>query len=161
MKLVSKLYRSYLEILDSLGPIVLLIVRAFIGYRFFSTGMGKLENLSNVTEFFTSLGIPFPGLNACVAGATEMIGGAFLLVGLGSRIIALPLTVTMVVAYLTAHKESVVGFLDDPSTFFSQEPFPFLVISLLVLFVGAGRWSIDELIHRRWSAAGSRKVTSM
>jgi putative oxidoreductase len=161
MNILTKGYGLYIKTIDCLAPFFLLVVRGYIGYRFFRTGMGKLENLPAITEYFTSLGIPFPALNACMAGATEMFGGALLLVGLGSRIIALPLLVTMVVAYMTAHKESVLGFFDEPSTFFSQEPFPFLATALLVLFTGAGRWSFDEALRRRFSAKEPRKDASM
>lgn len=161
MNFLIKIYDLYAKILHSVVPFVLLVVRGYIGYRFFRTGMGKLENLPAVTEYFSSLGIPFPGLNACMAGLTEMLGGGLLLIGFGSRIVALPLITTMTVAYLTAHKESVLGFIDDPSAFFSQEPFPFLATALLVLFTGAGRWSVDEVIRHRLSSSNARKDTSM
>ena len=39
------------------GP---LIARLTVGYVFMLTGWGKLQNLDRVTEYFTSLGIPFP-----------------------------------------------------------------------------------------------------
>ena len=157
MNFLKKSYDHYLKTLNFLAPFILLVVRGYIGYRFFRTGMGKLENLPAITEYFTSLGIPFPGLNACFAGLTEMIGGILLLIGFGARIVALPLIVTMIVAYLTAHNESVVGFIDDPSAFFSQEPFPFLATALLVLFAGAGRWSVDEVLSRRLLNSHGRK----
>ena len=42
----------------------LLLVRLYWGWQFIQTGWGKFNNISGVTAFFRTLGIPFPGLNA-------------------------------------------------------------------------------------------------
>ena len=86
---------------------LLLAVRLYWGWAFFQTGKGKLMNHAQVTEFFTSLNIPMPGLNAYMAGTAECFGGLLLLVGLASRLTAIPLIVTMIVAYLTADLDVV------------------------------------------------------
>ncbi|MEI9893509.1 MAG: DoxX family protein [Chthoniobacter sp.] len=58
----------------------LLLVRLYWGWSFFQTGKGKLSDLSKPTEYFASLHIPLPALNAVLAGATECFGGLLLLV---------------------------------------------------------------------------------
>ena len=55
-------------------------------------------DIPKVTEYFTSLGIPAPGLNAHFIALLEAGGGILLALGLFSRLIALPLTIDMVVA---------------------------------------------------------------
>src|SRR5690348_2415855 len=67
---------------------LLLAIRLYWGWQFFQTGKGKLMNLDRTAEFFQSLHIPMPRLNACLAGGTECIGGLLLLLGLGSRLIS-------------------------------------------------------------------------
>ena len=69
------------------------------------TGRGKLLNIERTAGFFESIDIPLPLVNAYAAGITECVGGLLLLIGLGSRLAAIPLVVTMLVAYATAHRE--------------------------------------------------------
>lgn len=52
---------------------------------------------------YWGLGLPFPVLNAYLAATTEFIGVWLLLLGLGTRIISIPLIITMLVAYFTVH----------------------------------------------------------
>ncbi|MFZ4763318.1 MAG: DoxX family protein [Roseimicrobium sp.] len=127
----------------------LLLVRLYWGWAFFETGKGKLMSLEQTTDFFTSLGLPMPGVNAVMAGATECFGGLLLLVGLGSRLVSVPLAFTMVVAYLTADLEVVKNIFADADAFLEAAPFQFLFAAVLVLAFGPGKLSIDHLIARR------------
>src|ERR1051326_483002 len=140
--------RALARVFDTLRSPLLLVLRLFIGWQFFVTGKGKLQNLDRVTEFFTSLHIPMPHLNAIFVGKLEMVGGLLLLVGLASRLIALPLTINMIVAYLTADREAVVNMFNNPDGFTHADPFLFLLVSLIVLAFGPGLFSLDELIAR-------------
>ena len=63
------------------------------------TGWGKLHSLERVTNFFTSLGIPAPGVNAVFIATLEFVGGILFALGLGSRLIALLFVGDMMVAY--------------------------------------------------------------
>lgn len=142
------LYHLELRLLGPVQDLFLLLARGYFGYRFFRTGLGKLQNLEQTTGFFDGLGIPFPGLNAILAGSTECVGGLLLLLGLCSRVVPIPLIGTMIVAYLTAHIEAVQKLFSDPSVFMDQEPFLFLIVSLLVLLFGPGRISLDFILMR-------------
>jgi len=124
----------------------LLVVRLYWGWSFFLTGKGKLSDLSKPTAYFADLHIPFPAVNAVLAGATECFGGLLLLVGLGSRLISIPLTVVMIVAYLTADAEA----LHDFDKFLSATEFQFLFAVLLVLIFGPGVFSIDHLLSKKF-----------
>jgi len=59
-----------------------LVTRLVMGQAFFLTGRGKLQNPGGVVEFFTSLGIPFPELNAAFVSRVEFYGGIALVLGL-------------------------------------------------------------------------------
>lgn len=143
--------------------LVLLFLRLTIGAQFFLTGKGKLAHLDKVTGFFESLHIPAPHFHAVLVSNVEMIGGLMLIVGVATRIAAVPLTVSMIVAYLTAHKDAVVNpedatpgatglvaFMDHVSAFIDQKPFPFLVVCLVLLAFGAGRISLDHVIGKKF-----------
>ena len=135
---------------------LLLAVRLYWGWQFFQTGMGKLTNIPKIIEFFTSLGIPFPAFNAYLVGSLECVGGALLFLGLGSRIIALPLTFNMLVAYITADREALFSVFSDPGKFYGADPYTFLFASLLILIFGPGKISLDSaigILNRKTAAA--------
>ncbi|HXG59531.1 MAG TPA: DoxX family membrane protein [Thermoanaerobaculia bacterium] len=142
------------KIFDRLRSPLLLVLRAYIGWQFFVTGRGKLQNIERVTAFFDSLGIPAPGLNAWFVGSLECVGGLLLLAGLCSRPVALLLAGNMAVAYLTADRDVVVNIFDDPESFTAAEPFLYLLVSLLVLAFGPGAVSVDRAI-RKWRGASA------
>jgi putative oxidoreductase len=119
---------------------LLLALRLIYGGQFTLTGHGELTHLEQTAEFFAGLGIPAPPFHAALVGGTEMIGGALLVAGLGTRIAAVPLTIAMVAAYLTAHRADAFNSLDD---FTSQAPYPFLLACLLLLAFGPGRLAFD------------------
>ena len=79
----------------------------------------------------------------------EFAGGLLLLLGLGSRLIALPLTIDMIVAYITADREALFSIISNPDKFTAAAPYTFLVASLLVLIFGPGRLSLDTLLAAR------------
>jgi putative oxidoreductase len=128
------------------GNVVLLVLRLVWGWQFFTTGLGKLQNHARVTEFFSSLGIPAPGLNAWFVGGLEMAGGALLLLGLFSRPVALLLTGNMLVAYLTADRPALLGVFHDLDAFLKADPFWFLFVAVVVLTLGPGALSLDRLL---------------
>lgn len=133
----------------------LLAVRLYWGWQFAQTGWGKINNIPKVTGFFTSLGIPFPGLNAHFIAGLEFLGGILLILGLGSRPVALLLTANMLVAYFTADREALLSILSDPDKFTAATPYTFLFASVLVLIFGPGRLALDAWMERR--AASRRK----
>jgi putative oxidoreductase len=127
---------------------VLLGLRLYWGWQFFLTGRGKLQNLERTTKFFQSLHIPFPHLSAIVAGGTECVGGLFLLAGLGSRLVSLPLIFITIIAYLTAESDSLKQIFSDPDKFVSAAPFLFMLTCVIVLTFGPGVFSLDWLIGK-------------
>ena len=89
---------------DFLGPLAL---RLYLVPVFWVAGMNKIDGFESVVEWFGNsdwgLGLPFPWLLAALATAAEVGGAVLLLLGLGTRLIAVPLMVTMVVAAVTVH----------------------------------------------------------
>lgn len=157
MKLNS-LVTAYERCLPSAQSAVLLVVRITMGSGFFISGKGKLLNLEKTTRFFDSLHLPLPHLQAMLAGSTEMIGGLLLLAGLGTRFISVPLAFTMIVAYLTVHRDEAFLSLSD---FTDQAPFPFLMAALVTMAFGAGGFSVDRLL-KPWfdKLPGNNRISS-
>ena len=136
---------------NSLQSLFLLFVRLYWGWQFCQTGWGKMHNLPHVVEYFTSLGIPAPALNAYFVTELEFVGGFLLILGLGGRLIALPLTIDMVVAYILGDRAALLSFFSKPEDFYAAAPFTFLMAALIILIFGPGRFSLDYLIARWWS----------
>ena len=132
-----------------LQAVFLLGVRLYWGWQLTQTGWGKLHSLAKVTAYFASLGIPLPGLNAPFVAGLEFAGGLLLILGLGSRPIALLLTGDMLVAYLTADREALFAFFSDPGKFYAAAPYTFLFASIIVLLFGPGPFSLDHLLKKR------------
>ena len=128
---------------------LLLIIRLWWGWSFLNTGIGKLRHLDRTTEFFASLSIPTPKLNAIAAASVEAGGGLLLLLGLCSRFASVPLIFTMLVAYATADREALFSIVKDTDKFTGAAPFLFLYAALIVFAFGPGKWSLDYLLFDR------------
>jgi len=140
---IKDLYQRALQRLGWIGP---LAVRLVVGVAFFFDGRGKLGNLDKVTDYFgNDLHIPLPHANAVFVSVVELVGGALLVVGLGTRISALLLAGTMAVAFVTAilpHADSVIDL-------FSTIELTYLAIFAWLIVGGPGQASIDYLVSRR------------
>lgn len=128
---------------------LLLLIRLWWGWSFAQTGWGKLMHLERTTNFFASLGLPAPQLNAAAAGTTELVGGALLLLGWYARFASPALIVVMAVAYATADREALAAVIGDTDKFTSAAPFLFLYAALIVFAFGPGRWSLDAFLRKR------------
>lgn len=149
-KLLTRLghaYQAEIRVLQYVQPVFLLIVRAYWGREFFLAGRGKLMNIERTADFFASIHIPMPLLNAYAAGLTECLGGLLLLFGILSRLSTIPLIGTMLVAYLTAHTAELHGLFSNPDGFVSAPPFLFLLAATIVLLFGPGAFSVDGLVR--------------
>jgi putative oxidoreductase len=146
IKIAARVNQLFEKVATHLQSSLLLAVRLYWGWQFFQTGLGKLTGIDKVVEFFTSLGIPLPIFNAYLVGSLECVGGILLFLGLGSRIIALPLTLNMLVAYITADREALFSVFSAPGRFYGADPYTFFFASLLILIFGPGEFSLDWAI---------------
>jgi putative oxidoreductase len=125
---------------------LLLFVRLYWGWQLSQSGWGKLHNLDNVTEFFTSLNLPASAQMAVFIACVEFFGGILFALGAFSRVTSLVLTVNLIMAYVLADREALFSIFSDPDKFTAAAPFTFLLVSLLVLIFGAGKLSADRTI---------------
>ena len=127
-----------------------LLARASVGLTFVGTGWGKLHNLEHVIDFFRSLHIPFPEVQAPFVAATELGCGTLLALGLLTRGAAIPLIGTMVVAIATA----IWPELDGPVDLLGREEFLFIVLLVWLVVSGGGPISLDGVLVRSLRASG-------
>src|ERR1700693_4885484 len=65
---------------------LLLLIRIYFFWQLFKIGLAKLQNIATPIAYFTHLGIPYPEINAYVAGATECFGSILIVVGLATAL---------------------------------------------------------------------------
>jgi putative oxidoreductase len=90
--------------------ISLLAIRWYLVPIFWMAGMQKLLHIQATAEWFGNsdwgLGLPYPLALTYIAGISEVLGAVLLLIGLGVRLISIPLMVIMLMAALTVHLEN-------------------------------------------------------
>ncbi len=151
MSAIERLYRFLILAGSSLESPFLLLVRLYWGVQMAQTGWGKLHSLDRVTNFFTTLGIPAPGVNAVFIAVLEFVGGILFALGLGSRLIALLFCGDMLVAYIAADREALLSFFSDPGKFYGATPYTFLMAAVIVLIFGPGKFAVDAVLGRRFA----------
>lgn len=144
MDLILKLRRLMLAVAKVVAFIAPVLARLAMGWLFFEAGKGKIEDISKPIAFFTDLGIPAPKANAYLVAYTEWIGGAMLIVGALTRVVSVPLIITMVVALLTAHRAEVSTW----QTLIGHDLFKNIALLVYLFAIGAGPISLDFLLAR-------------
>jgi len=142
---VLELYYKGVKNLEKLKDIPLLLIRLVLAYGFYVPAKMKWSDINSIIDWFKTLHVPAPALNAYMAATTEAAGVVLLVLGLGTRIISIPLTVVMLVAIKTVHWNN--GFDAGENGF--EIPLYYLIMLLLLLIYGPGRISLDNLIGRK------------
>jgi putative oxidoreductase len=141
---MKTLYQKYRNGLEKLRDIPLLLLRLLLAYGFYGPAMRKIQNFEGTAQWFESMNYPFPLFSAYLAGVTELLGVFLLLLGLGTRIISLPLMFVMGVAIFNVHWAG--GFAAANNGF--EIPLYYLLMLLTLTVFGSGRISVDYLITR-------------
>ena len=148
-KAAEQAYSKMVSAADGAQSVFLLAVRIYWGWQMAQTGWGKLHDLGKVSDFFTQLGIPAPGLTAVLISILEFVGGISVAVGFASRLVAALLMCDMAVAFLAADRDALFSIFSDPDKLYASAPYPFLLAFLIVLVFGAGRYCVDGILAKR------------
>ena len=142
-----------------------ILIRLSVGAVFLSEGIQKFLFPADVgAGRLVRIGIPAPEIMGPLVGVTEIVCGALILLGLFTRLAALPIIGIMLVAILTTKIPVLIG--QDLGPFQvrtlqrygfwsmaheSRTDFAMLMGSLFLAWVGGGRWTLDEMRRRRKS----------
>lgn len=143
---MASLVQMLMRKLARLSDLPPLVFRLILAYGFYGPAKMKLSNVQGIIDWFGTLGIPAPALNAYMAIFTECSGVLLLLFGLATRIITLPLMVVMIVAVKTVHWEH--GFSCGDNGF--EVPFYYFWMLFSLMITGPGRVSVDHFIRRKF-----------
>jgi putative oxidoreductase len=119
----------------------LLVLRIVLATILIAHGIPKVRHASEAAEQFHALGARPARALVALATLIEIVGGALLLVGLFTQIVALivALQFLVIVVYIKRHDRRLVGGYE----------FDLLVLAgaLVLMTSGAGAWSIDSFLR--------------
>jgi len=122
------------------------LLRIVLGVSFFVHGLVKFQGgIENTVGWFDSIGIP--GFLAYVVASVELVGGAALILGLGTRIVSALLALIMVGAILKS--KLAIGFLGTPEMAGYELDLAFLVIAIFLAVNGSKLWSVDDALFNK------------
>ncbi|MEH7309046.1 DoxX family protein [Neobacillus drentensis] len=122
-----------------------LIIRVILGITFFVHGVVKFQGgIENIVGWFESIGLP--GFLAYGVATVEMIGGAALVLGLGSRIISGLLSLLMVGAIVKV--KLAVGFLGNGQMAGYELDLALLAMTVFIAINGSKMFALDQLVFK-------------
>lgn len=154
------------------GPRSVLLLRLMAGGVFFWEGILKFVYTNQGVGRFSKLGIPFPHETATFVACLEILGGLLFISGLGTRLIAIPFVIEMIVAILTTKislylgtsplpmppalpKVGIWAVLHEIRADYAQ-----ILTTTFLLVNGPGKWSLDAVLKRepkRSQSAGQKE----
>jgi putative oxidoreductase len=137
------------RILTTDAPAAVILIRLIVGGVLLSEGVQKFlfpEALG--VDRFTKIGIPAPEVMAPFVGVFEIGCGALILLGLLTRLAAIPMIIDMLVAISTTKVPILLksGFWSMAHE--ARTDYAMLLGLIFLLVVGAGAWSFDARLDR-------------
>jgi uncharacterized membrane protein YphA (DoxX/SURF4 family) len=134
------------------APSVVVIIRLMVGAVFLSEGIQKFLFPDQLgVGRFTRIGLPIPELLAPFVGTFEILCGGLVLIGLATRLAAIPMLTIMTVALITTK----IPLLEERG-FWSmahemRTDWSMFLGSLFLLITGPGPWSVDSHLASRYT----------
>src|ERR1019366_7525796 len=120
----------------------LLLLRVLVGWVFLSEGIQKfLFPAALGAGRFAKIGIPWPAFSAPFVGVFEIDCGLLVLVGLATRLAAIPLIIDMLVAMATTKLPMLLKSGFWATAHEARVDWSMLLGAIFLLMVGGGAWS--------------------
>lgn len=132
-------------------PRGVVFIRLAVGLIFFTQGILKYTDPKMGVERFTKIGFAHPAFTAHFVGFFEIVCGVLVLLGLLTRLAALPLLMVICTAIVSTKIPELYranqGFWYMVSD--ARTDFAMLCSLLFLILAGGGRWSVDWQWRRR------------
>ncbi|MFC3188016.1 DoxX family protein [Shewanella intestini] len=120
-----RLYEKGLSALRHIEGLAPLTLRLYLAPVLMQAGYNKLAHFDDTVAWFGNaqwgLGLPMPELMVSLAAGTEFVGAILLLLGLATRIVAIPMMFTMLVAAMTVHWQKGWLAIADGSSWLAND----------------------------------------
>jgi putative oxidoreductase len=135
--------------MEPLAPYVPTVLRILVGLIFLLHGLPKWQGLDGFAGFLGSLGVPLTGLFAFLVALLETGGGLLLILGLGTRWVALLFVIEMI--FTTLLVKVNVGFISPTATpgVGAELDLLLLVCAFALAVLGSGPLSVEQNVLRR------------
>ncbi len=121
---MTSAYYGVISALRHADGVPLLLLRLYLAPVMIQAGWNKATAFDSIVDWFGNpeygLGLPFPEFMALLATAAELGGGILLLLGLATRLVSIPLMITMLVAMVTVHAQHGWLAIADASSWFAD-----------------------------------------
>ena len=126
------------------APAAVVLIRILVGWVFLSEGIQKFLFPADLgVGRFIKIGIPAPHIMAPFVGGVEIVFGILILVGLLTRLAAIPLLIDMAVALISTKIPYLLQHGFWPTLHEARVDVSMVLGLMFLLIVGAGRWSCD------------------
>ena len=148
------IWANFSKFLESIGlHITLLGARFFLAYEFWLAGVEKYAGMNWFADIQSNFPLPFNLVPVEISWQLstwfELVGAAALVLGLATRFFSISLVVLTLVAWVAVHAGNGYNVCNNG--------YQLLVIYLIMLvpliFIGAGKASLDDLIWKYISKA--------
>ena len=144
------------RLLGTTAPRTTTLIRLMVGAVFVSEGIQKFLFPEQIgSGRFAKIGLPAPEVLGPFVGGVEITAGTLVLLGLGTRLAAVPLITIMCVALSSTKWPIFVERGFWAAAHESRTDWSMLLGSLFLLFEGGGAWSIDARLARTAGQANS------
>jgi uncharacterized membrane protein YphA (DoxX/SURF4 family) len=138
------------KIVATRAPRAIILIRLAVGAVFLSEGIQKFLFPGELAAGrFAKIGLPNPEFLGPFVGTFEIACGAAVLVGLLTRLAAVPLITIMLVALTTTKAPILVNKGFWAMAHEARTDWSMLLGSTFLLIAGAGPWSLDWLLRSR------------
>jgi len=121
---MTHIYQQIVARLQVADGIPLLLLRLYLAPVMIQAGWNKASSFDSIVDWFGNddygLGLPMPLVMAFLATAAELVGGVLLLLGALTRLVSIPLMVTMIVAMVSVHAKNGWLAIADASSWLAD-----------------------------------------
>ena len=121
---MTHIYQQIIARLQVADGIPLLLLRLYLAPVMIQAGWNKASSFDSIVDWFGNddygLGLPMPFVMAFLATAAELVGGVLLLLGALTRLVSIPLMVTMIVAMMSVHAKNGWLAIADASSWLAD-----------------------------------------
>lgn len=150
-----QIWANFSKFLESTGAYIApLGLRLFLAYEFWLAGVEKYNGTNWFADIQSSFPFPFDMVPAEVSWQLstwfELVGAVALVLGLATRFFSMSLVILTLVAWVAVHAGNGYNVCDNGYKLLLV----YLIMFVPLIFNGAGKASLDDLIWKQVSKVG-------